>query len=115
MTILSILALVLSALGTEIVCPGEYGGHLQGLATDSDRNIYWSFTVALVKTTKEGRLLKTVEAPTHQGDLVYVEGKLYVAVNLGQFNEEAGEADSWVYEYDADSLALLTKIGRAHV
>ena len=34
MTVTSIVLMMMSALGTEIVCPGEYGGHLQGLATD---------------------------------------------------------------------------------
>ena len=53
----------------EIACPGIYGGHLQGIATDVDWNIYWSFTVALVKTNRAGELLRTVPAPSHQGDL----------------------------------------------
>ncbi|HOF39056.1 MAG TPA: hypothetical protein PLD73_03210 [Candidatus Hydrogenedentes bacterium] len=93
----------------EIVCPGTYGGHLQGLATDNEQNIYWSFTVALVKTNRSGELLKTVSAPSHQGDLTWVDGKVYVAVNLGKFNQEPGQADSWVYIYDDQDLTLLEK------
>ncbi len=93
----------------EIACPGEYGGHVQGIATDPEQNIYWSFTVALTKTDAEGSLLQTVEVPNHHGDLVWVDGKVYVAVNLGAFNLEAGKADSWVYIYDAESLDLLEK------
>jgi hypothetical protein len=54
----------------EIKCPGTYGGHLQGIATDEERNIYWSFTVTIVKTDKTGKVLKTVKAPNHQGDLI---------------------------------------------
>jgi len=92
-----------------IACPGTYGGHLQGLATDPKGNIYWSFTVALVKTDENGALLKVVEAPSHQGDLTWADGKVYVAVNLGKFNEEPGAADSWVYVYNADDLTLLSK------
>lgn len=93
----------------EILCPGSYGGHLQGIATDDAHNIYWSFTVALVKTDPSGAVLAQVDAPSHQGDLTVVEGKLYVAVNLGAFNLEPGKADSWVYVYDRDTLALLEK------
>ncbi len=93
----------------EIKCPGTYGGHLQGLATDQEYNIYWSFTVAIVKTDKTGNILASVEAPNHQGDLTYVDGKVYVAVNLGRFNREPGEADSWVYVFDAEDLELLSK------
>ncbi len=93
----------------EVQCPGEYGGHLQGVATDGERNIYWSFTVALVKTDAAGAMLKSVEVPTHHGGLVWVEGLVYVAVNLGKFNLEAGKADSWVYVYDAESLELKAK------
>lgn len=92
-----------------IVCPGTYGGHLQGVATDDDLNIYWSFTVALVKTDRTGKVLKTVEADNHHGDLTWTGGKVYVAVNLGKFNEEPGAADSRVYVYDDQGLALLEK------
>jgi hypothetical protein len=95
--------------GAEIICPGTYGGHLQGLATDQANAIYWSFTVALVKTDLTGKILKQVEGPSHHGDLTCHDGKVYVAVNLGRFNQEPGLADSWVYVYDADDLSLLTK------
>ncbi len=92
----------------DIVCEGSYGGHLQGLDCDGE-HIYWSFTVALVKTDMNGKLLASVEAPRHQGDLVVHDGRLYVAVNLGKFNQEPGEADSWIYVYDAGDLSLLEK------
>ena len=39
----------------------------------------------------------------------YFDGKIYVAVNLGKFNEEPGQADSWVYVYEPGDLKLLQK------
>jgi hypothetical protein len=105
------LAYTLFLMGTsqaQIVCPGSYGGHLQGIATDKDGAIYWSFTTELVKTDMTGSILEKVSVPTHHGDLTFHDGKVYVAVNLGQFNEEAGHADSWVYVYDAKTLQLIS-------
>lgn len=94
----------------EILCPGSYGGHLQGIATSpAHDSIYWSFTVALVKTDPDGNITAKVDAPSHQGDLTVLDDKLYVAVNLGAFNLEPGKADSWVYVYDTKDLALLAK------
>lgn len=93
----------------EVVCPGSYGGHLQGVAIDETNAIYWSFTVDLVKTDSTGKILRKINVPTHHGDLVCHDGKVYVAVNLGEFNQEPGKADSWIYVYDADDLKLLTK------
>jgi hypothetical protein len=106
---LGLLVLFGACAAGDIVCPGEYGGHLQGIATDPAHAVYWSFTVRIVKTDAEGRLLASVEAPTHQGDLDWHDGKVYVAVNLGLFNEEPGKADSWVYVYDDRTLALVGK------
>lgn len=97
------------AAAGEIVCEGTYGGHLQGIATNGADAIYWSFTVAIVKTDYAGKILKKIDAPSHQGDLTYVEGKVFVAVNLGAFNEEPGRANSWVYVYDGGDLSLLDK------
>jgi len=93
----------------EILCEGRYGGHLQGLAADGEGHIYWSFTVELVKTDMNGKLVKSVAVPSHHGDLTCHDGRVYVAVNLGKFNQEPGEADSWVYVYDAGDLSLLAK------
>ena len=99
--------------GAEIVCEGTYGGHLQGLAATDPANpeqaLCWSFTVDLVKTDMAGKVLKRAAVPKHHGDLAYDQGKVYVAVNLGEFNQEAGQADSWVYVYDAGDLSLLSK------
>ncbi|PQO42681.1 hypothetical protein C5Y97_02045 [Blastopirellula marina] len=90
-------------------CQGTYRGHLQGVAADGKGSIFWSFTDRLVKTDTAGKSLIAVEAPSHQGDLCFHEGKLYVAVNLGQFNKPAGEADSWVFVYDADTLKEIAR------
>lgn len=92
-----------------IACPGAYKGHIQGLATDAAYNIYWAFTTTLVKTDEHGKLLASVEVPTHHGSPTVVKDRLYVAVNLGKFNREAGEADSWVYGYATEGLQLLEK------
>ena len=101
--------LTLPAVAEVVHCPGAYDGHLQGVAVDSAGNIYWSFTVALVKTDSEGTLLKEITAPTHHGDLWVQDGMVYVAVNHGEFNEEPGKADSWIYAYTAEDLALVWK------
>jgi hypothetical protein len=93
----------------QTVCPGSYGGHLQGITTDASKAIYWSFTKDLVKTDAEGNLLVKKAVPSHHGDLTFYDGKIYVAVNLGRFNEEAGYAKSWIYVYDSKKMNLLSK------
>jgi hypothetical protein len=90
-------------------CEGTYGGHLQGLDIDGEGHIFWSFTVAIVKSDRSGKIVWRVDAPSHQGDLVYHDGRVYVAVNLGRFNDPQRRADSWVYVYDADDLSLISK------
>ncbi len=120
----SLLAIVFALLGSSVIaeqgvsasealkavtCPGTYSGHLQGVCRDSAGNLYWSFTTEIVKTDAAGQLLKHVSAPTHQGDLCWHDGKLYVAVNLGKFNRPAGEAKSWVFVYDDQTLQELAR------
>lgn len=92
-----------------IQCEGLYPHHLQGVCRDEQGNYFWSFTTRLVKTDSDGKLQKQVEVANHHGDLCQVDGKLYVAVNLGKFNQPAGQADSWVYVYDARDLRLISK------
>jgi len=92
-------------LPEKIVCAGDYGGHLQGVATDGE-SIYWSFMVAVVKTDLAGRILVSRAAPSHQGDLCYKDGVVYVAVNRGKFNTET-HAVSEVTAYDAKTLEPL--------
>jgi len=84
-------------------CEGSYARHLQGVCVD-DNAIYWSFTTDLVKTDLAGGLIKKVAVANHHGDLCLVDDQIYVAVNLGKFNDPAGNADSWVYVYDAQTL-----------
>ncbi|MEZ6091452.1 MAG: hypothetical protein R3C05_26235 [Pirellulaceae bacterium] len=91
-----------------IDCEGTYQHHLQGICADTEA-IYWSFTTTLVKTDLDGKLLKKVPVANHHGDLCFHDGKLYIAVNLGKFNDPKGNADSWVYVYDADTLKELSR------
>src|SRR5690606_29746611 len=84
------------AVEGDVTCEGTYPHHLQGICAD-DEAIYWSFTTTLVKTNLDGDLLKSVPVANHHGDLCHHDGKLYVAVNLGKFNDPQGNADSWVY------------------
>lgn len=90
-------------------CEGVYRHHLQGICTNEKDAIYWSFTTMLVKTDPRGRVLKTVPVSNHHGDLCHCDGKLYVAVNFGRFNDPEGNADSWVYVYDAADLSFVAK------
>lgn len=92
----------------EIKCEGTYPHHLQGVCCD-ESFIYWSFTTTLVKTDRQGKRLQQVKVVNHHGDLCLHDGKLYVAVNLGKFNDPLGNADCWVYVYDSKSLKFLKK------
>ena len=92
-----------------VQCDGTYRHHLQGICTNDRDAIYWSFTTTLVKTDTTGKVLKQLPVGNHHGDLCHVDGKLYVAVNFGRFNDPKGNADSWVYVYDAGDLSLLAK------
>lgn len=95
-----------------IECEGLYPMHLQGISTDKKSNIYWSFTNELVRTDLKGKILDRIKVLNHHGDLCFNGGKVYVAVNLGKFNEPAGQEDSWVFVYDA---ANLKELGRYKV
>jgi len=90
-------------------CEGHYPGHLQGICLDDEKNVYWSFTTRLVKTDIHGKRIQELSVATHHGDLCYSEGKIYVAVNHGTFNDPEGKADSNVYVYDAKSLKELAR------
>jgi len=109
---ISLLAFVSQSTASEppgeITCEGFYKKHLQGVATDGDA-IYWSFTTVLVKTDPTGHVVQKVDVADHHGDLCSHDGRIYVAVNLGQFNQPAGKADSWVYVYDAVTLVEIEK------
>ena len=97
------------ALFGRVRAPGSYPRHLQGVCTNERDSVYWSFTDVLVKTDAQGKLVKQTPGPNHLGDICYDGGKIYVAVNLGLFNDAEKRADSWVYVYDANDLTLLSK------
>ena len=82
-----------------ITCDGEYAGHLQGVATDG-AFLFWSFTKEVVRTDLAGKILATTGAvPSHHGDLCVQGGVVYVAVNLGRFNQlDAGRSEVRAYE-----------------
>jgi hypothetical protein len=90
-------------------CEGDYQHHLQGVCTDESDSIFWSFTTELIKTDPQGKVIKKIPVANHHGDLCFHEGKVYVAVNLGKFNDPEGNADSWVYVYDAETLEEVAK------
>ena len=82
--------------------------HMQGFSTDGE-NMYWSFTDSLVKTKKNGLMLRQVPIPAgHLGDIVYYNGKIYGTV-LG--NSLKGlPFGIWtsfeIHVFDAGTLAL---------
>lgn len=100
---------------TNLNCEGTYRGHLQGICTDDKESVFWSFTDVLVKTDREGKIVKKVSVASHHGDLCYHDGKVYVAVNLRKFNNAEGHAGSWVYVYDPADLRELTRHKAAEV
>jgi len=96
--------------GSRIVCPGEYRGHLQGIAID-DGSIYWVFSRDIVRTDFEGRILAKCSVPHHAGDPCWHEGKLYVPVCRSGFNRKlkpGAASKNHIYVFDAD-LKLLKK------
>lgn len=95
--------------GTSIACEGRYQHHLQGICQDPQGNLFWSFTTTLVKTDGGGHRLKQIPVDNHHGDLCFHDDKVYVAVNLGRFNDPQGNADSWVYEYRAEDLSMIAR------
>ena len=96
--------MVTSKAAEPIRCEGMYPHHLQGVCQDPDGNLYWSFTTTLVKTDSMGQVLKKLEVANHHGDLCYVEGRLFVAVNYGQFNNPLGQAKNEIVVYQAETL-----------
>lgn len=97
-----------ASLFHDVQCEGTYPHHLQGICVDK-QFIYWSFTTQLVKTNSDGRVLQKTAVANHHGDVCHMDGRVYVAVNLGKFNDPDGNADSWVYVYDSQDLSLISK------
>lgn len=100
---------VLAADFQPVACEGTYPHHLQGVCTDEQDSIFWCFTTKLVKTDRTGKTTKQVDVANHHGDLCFHQGKVYVALNLGKFNDPKGNADSWIYVYDAGDLSCVAK------
>ncbi|TWT65989.1 hypothetical protein [Allorhodopirellula solitaria] len=92
-----------------VECEGDYSRHLQGVCLDDQGSIFWSFTTELVKTDETGKIEKKIPVADHHGDLCHRDGQIFVAVNLGKFNDPKGNADSWVYVYDAETLDPIAK------
>jgi hypothetical protein len=112
-TVLACVVFMMARISTfiaadEIICDGSYGGHLQGIATDGE-SIFWSHTVQLVKTDLRGKVLGRIDVPDHRGDLTFHDGRLYVAVEFGEFNQPPGQSKPWVYVYDPTELSLIEK------
>lgn len=103
------VAIALAADLQPVTCEGTYPHHLQGVCTDDKDAIFWSFTTKLVKTDRSGKVVKQVDVANHHGDLCFYQGKVYIALNLGKFNDPKGNADSWVYVYDAGDLSCVAK------
>ncbi len=59
-----------------VLCDGVYPLHLQGVARGEDGSLFWSYTDRIVKTTPDGRVLKTVilDGDGHLGDLACRDG-----------------------------------------
>src|SRR5690554_5987405 len=107
MSLIATTALPAAGSG-KVDCEGSYPHHLQGICIDADA-IFWSFTTVLVKTDLDGNMIIKVPVANHHGDLCYLDGKLYVAVNLRKVNDPQGNADSWIYVYDAADLSCIAK------
>ncbi len=111
-TLTTFLLLTTTALAADfqpVTCEGSYPHHLQGVCTNDKDSIFWSFTTKLVKTDRTGKVVRQVDVANHHGDLCFHNGRVYVALNLGKFNDPKGNADSWVYVYDAGDLSCVAK------
>lgn len=88
---------------------GTYPEHLQGICTNNSDSIYWSWSNVFTRTDLSGRVLRKLSLPTaHLGSPCYNDGKVYVPVNFGVFDDPNGNADNWIYVYDSVSLSLLS-------
>lgn len=102
-------ALLQSLAASGAALSGVYPGHLQGVCTNDRDAIFWSMTTDIVKTDLSGNIVRQVSVISHHGDLCHVGGKIYVAVNLGLFNDPEMRSDSWIHVYDAGDLSLLAR------
>lgn len=75
-TVLLHTATALAADWQPVTCEGTFPHHLQGVCTDQQDSIYWSFTTKLVKTDRSGKIVKQVDVANHHGDLCFHQGKV---------------------------------------
>lgn len=85
------------------------GGHLQDIWM-SEKAIWWAQTQHLIRTDRNGRVLKVAEVGGHHAGLEVKDGRLYTAVCA--FNGEPRGATTpachvMVGEYDAESLERI--------
>jgi len=92
-----------------VTCEGSYPLHLQGICSNQKDALYWSWTDTLVRTDLAGKVQAKRAVASHHGDLCHHQDRVYVAVNLGKFNQPPGKEDSWVYVYDAVTLDEVAK------
>ena len=69
-----------------VTCEGLYAQHLQGICTDNREAIFRSFTNVLVKSDRQGRVLKTVPVASHHGDLLKTDSEFRL---LGKYSWNA--------------------------
>lgn len=73
--------------------------HLQGVCTDGEF-FYYAYNSKLYIADATGKVIKTKLVTHHHGDLCYHDNHIFVAVELGAFNDGAAAKNSRVYKYD---------------
>ena len=91
MKILALIALVFATLinaqdiqETLIIEPDQIKsvtGHIQGSCVSEDA-IYLSYVLGIIKLDWNGKFIKEVSLPNHNGDVAYHKGKIYSAVSI---------------------------------
>ena len=91
----------------KVACTGGFRGHLQGIEAHNGK-IFWSHTHNLIRTDSNGVIEKYIDAPYHHGDICIHNNKLYVAVNLGVFDQKKGAKNSvWIYDLDLNFIKKI--------
>lgn len=99
-----------SPAGDDVIrLEGVYPGHLQDVWMSSNA-IWWAHTQFLVKTDRNGRIVRKVEVGGHHAGCEVKDGRLYSAVCA--FNGEPREKTTpdchvMVGEYDAETLERI--------
>lgn len=102
----ALIGLLVPSASCAVTLEGEYPGHLQDVWMSSNA-IWWAHTQYLVKTDRDGRILRKAEVGGHHAGLEVKDGRLYTAVCA--FNGEPRESTTpachvMVGEYDAETL-----------